>query len=456
MYDVAIIGGGPGGYVAAIKAAQLGGKVFLAEEKELGGTCLNWGCIPTKAMFHSAKLFSQANHGAQYGLVFDNLKLDYGKVASHRSQVVETLVKGVHSLMKANAIDVAKGRASIPAAGKVVVGDEQVEAKNIIIATGSSQGTPPIPGIDSPGVMTTDDILASDQLPQSLLVLGGGVVGVEFASIMSAFGVEVTLVEMLPGLLSTLDSELGRRLSVCMRKSGVDIHVNSKVCSITERDGKLEVEIEGKKGRQHLTVEKVLLAAGRVPNLGGLDLDGLNIDYDRQGIKVDSTMLTNVPGIYAIGDCVPGPMLAHVASHQGIVAAENIMGNKLEMDYRVIPSCVFSLPEVASVGLSEEQAKELGEVQVSKFPFAANGKALAQGATEGMVKMVANQEGTILGVHIIGPQASDLVAEGAVAVQTNMTAAQLAHIIHAHPTLAETVAEAAHGLSGGFIHFQNR
>lgn len=457
MYDVAIIGGGPGGYVAAIRAAQLGGKVLLAEERELGGTCLNRGCIPTKAMFHSAKLYAAACHGESCGLKFTDLTLDFRGVAAHRDRVVETLVQGVHGLMKANKIDVVAGRACVPAAGTVKIGQREEAARAIIIATGSSQGKPPIPGINSSGVVDTDQMLTAKTLPQSLLVLGGGVVGVEFASIMAAFGVEVALVEMLPGLLSGLDSELGRRLAVCLRKKGVTIHTNSKVCSIEETAAGLQVEIEGKRDAGQLVVEQVLLAAGRAPNFGGLDLDRLGIAHDRRGIKVNRAMETSVQGIYAIGDCVEGPMLAHVASHEGIVAAENAMGKRAEMDYRVIPSCVFSLPEVASVGMSEQEAKEKAvAIQVSKFPFAANGKALAQGETEGVVKLVSDSDGTILGVHIIGPHASDLIAEGAVAVQKNLTAAELAHIIHAHPTLAEAVAEAAHGLAGGFLHFHNR
>lgn len=458
MYDLVIIGGGPGGYVAAIRAAQLGGKVLLAEERELGGTCLNRGCIPTKAMFHSAKVYKEAVHGEEIGLSFDTLHLDFAGVARHRDKVVETLVQGVGGLMKANNIEVAQVRAQILEPGKVLLGDRVVETKHIIIATGSGQGKPPIPGIDSPGVVDTDVVLKSDTMPESLLILGGGVVGVEFASIMASFGVEVTLVEMLPGLLSTLDSELGKRLAICLRKAGVKIHTGTKVCAIQEGPEGLQVELEGKKGSQMINVQQVLLAAGRMPNYGGIDLDSLGIEYDRRlGIKVDKTMATNVPGIWAIGDCVQGLMLAHVASHEGIVAAENIMGHSAEMDYRVVPSCVFTLPEVSSVGVSEEEAKEQGlEYKVAKFPFVANGKALAQNDTDGMVKIVAAADGTIMGVHIMGPHASDLIAEAAVAVQQRLTAKELAHIIHAHPTLAEAVAEAAHGLAGGYLHFKGR
>lgn len=458
MYDVVIIGGGPGGYVAAIRAAQLGGKVLLAEERELGGTCLNRGCIPTKAMVHSAEVYSEAKHGEAIGLSFTDLKLDFSGVARHRDRVVSTLVQGVGGLMKANGIEVVNERAEIISPGQVRLGAREVEAKNIIIATGSGQGKPPIPGIDSAGVVDTDIILAAKTLPETILVLGGGVVGVEFASIMAAFGVKVTLVEMLPGLLSTLDSELGKRLAICLRKAGVDIHTATKVCAITQGPGGLNVELEGKKGSQQVTVEQVLLAAGRMPNFGGLDLDGLGIEYDRRsGIKVDKTMATNIPGIWAIGDCVGNLMLAHVASHEGIVAAENIMGGKAEMDYRVVPSCVFTSPEVASVGKSEDEAKEEGiEYKVAKFPFLANGKALAQGSTDGMVKIIAASDGEILGVHIMGPHASDLVAEAAVAVHQKLTAEELAHIIHAHPTLAEAMAEAAHGLAGGYLHYKGR
>lgn len=458
MYDIAIIGGGPGGYVAAIRGAQLGARVLLAEERELGGTCLNRGCIPTKAMVHSATVFTEAKNGEDIGLHFSNLSLDFAGVARHRDKVVASLVQGVGGLMKGNGIEILHQKARIISPGKVQVGEREVEAKHIIIATGSGQGKPPIPGIDSAGVVDTDDILTAKTLPESILVLGGGVVGVEFASIMAAFGVKAILVEMLPGLLSTLDSELGKRLAICLRKAGVEIHTATKVTTIAQGPGGLKVELEGKKGSQQVVVEQVLLAAGRSPNFGGLDLDGLGVDYDRRtGIKVDETMATNVPGIWAIGDCVGNLMLAHVASHEGIVAVENIMGYKARMDYRVVPSCVFTNPEVASVGISEDEAKEQGlAYKIAKFPFMANGKALAQNATDGIVKIVAAADGEILGVHILGPHASDLIAEAAVAVQQRLKAEELVHIIHAHPTLAEAVAEAAHGLAGGYLHFRGR
>lgn len=457
MYDLTVIGGGPGGYVAAIRAAQLGGKVLLIEEDRLGGTCLNRGCIPTKAMYHVAKVVKEASHGEDMGLRFTNLEVDFRGVASHRDKTVEALVQGVEGLMKSNKIEVVTGRGEILAPGKVRVGQREEETKTMIIATGSRQGRPPIPGINSPGVVDTDMILTSREKPETLLILGGGVVGVEFAAIMAALGTEVTLVEMLPGLLSTLDSELGRRLAVCLRKLGVKIHTASKVCSIEPGEGKLVVEIEGKKENQQLHVDQVLLAAGRTPNFGGLDLEGLGIQHDRYGIKVDEQMATNVPGIYAVGDCIGGAMLAHVASMEGIVAAENALGHQSAMDYSAVPSCVFTLPEVASVGLSEEEVKAKGlEYKVAKFPFSANGKALAQRDIEGMVKMIAAHDGTILGVHIIGPHASDLIAEATVAVHKKLTAEELAHIIHAHPSLPEAIAEAAHGLAGGYLHYQGR
>ena len=458
MFDIVIIGGGPGGYVAAIRAVQLGCSVLLVEEEELGGTCLNRGCIPTKAMVHSAEVYTKASQGAGIGLSFSDLKLDFSAVAGHRDRVVTTLVKGIEGLMAANAIQVVRARAEIIAPGQVRFGDREVKTKHIIIATGSSQGKPPIPGIDSPGVIGTDEILKAETIPQSLLVLGGGVVGVEFASIMAAFGVRVVLAEMLPGLLGTMDSELGKRLCICLRKAGVDINLGAKVCGISPCSEGLKVELETKKDRKEVRVQQVLLAAGRVPNYGGLDLETLGVEYDsRSGIKVGPDMATTVPGIWAIGDCVGNMMLAHVASHEGLVAVENIAGIKKTMDYRVVPSCVFTLPEVASVGLSEDEAKESGlDYQVAKFPFIANGKALAQGDSDGIVKFVADGTGVILGVHIIGPHASDLIAEGALAVHQRLQAKELAEIIHAHPTLAEAMAETAMGLVGGYLHYKGR
>lgn len=443
--------------MAAIRAAQLGGKVLLAEARELGGTCLNRGCIPTKAMAHSAAIYAKACQGESIGLNFTQLTLDYAGVARHRVGVVSTLVQGVEGLMQANGIEVAREKAKILAPGKVSLGTETVETKHIIIATGSRQVKPPIPGIDSPGVVDTDTILNSQDLPQSLLILGGGVVGVEFASIFASFGTKVTLVEMLPGLLAAMDSELGKRLSLSLRKAGVDIFTNTRVSSISQSPQGLVVDLEGKGSRQ-AEVQQVLLAAGRVPDFGGLDLEALGIDYDsRGGIKVDGTMATNISGIWAIGDCVGNMMLAHVASQEGIVAAENVMGHEARMDYRVVPACVFTLPEVASVGCSEDEAKAKKlEYKVAKFPFIANGKAQAQGDMDGMVKIVAAASGELLGVHIIGPHASDLIGEGAVAVHQRMTAGELAGIIHAHPTLAEAIAEAAHGLAGGYFHYRGR
>lgn len=444
--------------MAAIRVAQLGGKVLLAEARELGGTCLNTGCIPTKAMAHSAAMYAKACQGEAIGLKFSQLTLDFAGVARHRAGVVSTLVQGIEGLMQANGIELAGKKAQILAPGTVSLGDEIVETKHIIIATGSRQLRPPIPGIDSPGVVDTDTILNSQTLPQSMLVLGGGVVGAEFASIFASFGTRITLVEMLPGLLPAMDSELGKRLSLYLRKAGVDILTNTRVSSISRSPQGLAVDLEGNKGSTRVEVQQVLLAAGRVPDFGGLDLDGLGIDHDsRGGIRVDETMATNIPGIWAIGDCVGNMMLAHVASREGIVAAENIMGLGSRMDYRVVPACVFTLPEAASVGCSEDEAKARKmEYKVAKFPFIANGKALAQGDVDGMVKIVAAASGEILGVHIIGPHASDLIGEGAVVVQQRLTARELAGIIHAHPTLAEALAEAAHGLAGGYFHYRGR
>ena len=458
MYDAVIIGGGPGGYVAAIRVAQLGGRVLLAEERELGGACLNRGCIPTKAMAHSAAFYVQALAGEAVGLNFDNLSLDFAGVARHRDEVVATLVQGIGGLMKANSVETAQGKAQIIAPGKVRLGDRDIETKHIVIATGSRQVKPPIPGINSPGVVDTDAILRFQTLPQSLLIIGGGIVGAEFASIFTSFGVKVTLVEMLPGLLATFDGELGKRLGVYLRKAGAVIHTGARVSAITPCPGGLSVDLEGKKGREQVVVEQVLLAAGRAPDFGGLDLEGLGIDHDnRGGIRVDKTMAANVPGIWAVGDCVGNLMLAHVASREGLVAAENIMGKETEIDYRVAPACVFTMPEVASVGLSEDEAKARKlEHKIAKFPFLANGKALAQRDFDGMVKIIADSEGEILGVHIIGPHASDLIAEGAVAVHQRLKADVLAGIIHAHPTLAEAIAEATHGLAGGYLHYKGK
>jgi len=457
--DVVIIGGGPGGYVAAIKAAHLGLKALLVEKDKLGGVCLNWGCIPTKALVSTAELLNHLQRAGEFGIQVKDYSFDFPAIMKRKDLITQRLSSGVGQLMKANQVRVVKGEGQIIEPGKVEITDsagqkEVIKAKNIIIATGSSVMSLPIPGINSDGVITSNEALSLSELPSRMLIIGGGVVGIEFAGIFRALGVEVTVVEMLPRILLPIDEEITRRLTQLLKGKGIEILTDSKVKEIKKNHQNLEVLISTTDGEKIIETEKVLLAAGRVPELGNIDVQRLGIELNGKAIKVDEKMRTNIPGIYAVGDVVGKIMLAHVASREGIVAVENISGKEVLMNYKVVPNCVFSMPEVASVGLTEEEArKENDNIKVSKFPFLANGKALGMGETEGMVKIIADGDTfELLGVHILGTHASDLIAEGTLALSMEATAFEIVNTIHAHPTLAEAVAEAAEGVLGKPIH----
>jgi len=457
--EVVIIGGGLGGYVAAIKAAQLGLKVVLVEKDKLGGVCLNWGCIPTKALVSTAELLNNLQRAGEFGIQVKDYSFDFPAIMKRKDMITKRLSSGVEQLLKANRVRVIKGEGQIIKPGTVEITDaagekEMIKSKNIIIATGSSVMKLPIPGIDNEGVITSDGALSLSELPSRMLIIGGGVVGIEFAGIFKALGVEVTVVEMLPRILLPIDEEIAVRLTQLLKRKGIEILTDSKVKEIKKNRQNLEVLISTADGEKKLEVEKVLLAAGRVPELGNIDVQRLGIELDKGAIKVDEKMRTNIPGIYAVGDVVGKIMLAHVASREGIVAVENISGKEVLIDYKVVPNCVFSMPEVASVGLTEEEArKENHNIKVSKFPFIANGKALSMGETEGMVKIIADADTSeLLGFHILGAHASDLIAEGTLALSMEATAFEIVNTIHAHPTLSEAIAEAAEGITGKPIH----
>jgi len=457
--EVVIIGGGLGGYVAAIKAAQLGLKVVLVEKDKLGGVCLNWGCIPTKALVSTAELLNNLQRAGEFGIQVKDYSFDFPAIMKRKDMITKRLSSGVEQLLKANRVRVIKGEGQIIKPGTVEITDaagekEMIKSKNIIIATGSSVMKLPIPGIDNEGVITSDGALSLSELPSRMLIIGGGVVGIEFAGIFKALGVEVTVVEMLPRILLPIDEEIAVRLTQLLKRKGIEILTDSKVKEIKKNRQNLEVLISTADGEKKLEIEKVLLAAGRVPELGNIDVQRLGIELDKGAIKVDEKMRTNIPGIYAVGDVVGKIMLAHVASREGIVAVENISGKEVLIDYKVVPNCVFSMPEVASVGLTEEEArKENHNIKVSKFPFIANGKALSMGETEGMVKIIADADTSeLLGFHILGAHASDLIAEGSLALSMEATAFEIVNTIHAHPTLSEAIAEAAEGITGKPIH----
>jgi len=457
-YDVAVIGGGPGGYVAAIRAAQLGGRVLLVEKDNMGGGCLNRGCIPTKTLLKCAEKWRDLVRCAEFGLRADTIGFDFNAIIERKNKVVAGLRGGIEQLVKSNNVTVIRGVAALTAPQRLAVsnaaGKEEFAASKIIIATGSIPSSIPVPGYQLPAVITSDELLELTEVPKGMLIIGAGAVGIEFSAIMRAFGCAVTVVEMLPTILPMLDSELIKRMGLSLRKQGIKTLAGAKVTTIEESAGGVVVTVDTGKGVQEYLVEKVLVAAGRRPVTEGLGLEMLGVNFDRAGIKVNEHMETNVPGIYAIGDVTGQSMLAHTASAAGIAAAENAMGLSAVMDYSAIPSCIFTTPEIAMVGLTEEAVKAQNiEYKSSKFNFAANGKAVTMGETDGLVKIIAAAAtGKILGMHILGPHASDLIMEGALAIRNGLTAKDLAHTIHPHPTLSETIMESAHGICGASIH----
>lgn len=455
-YDVIVIGGGPGGYVAAIKAAQLGGKVALVEkEKHLGGVCLNWGCIPTKALLKGARVYQEILKSATFGIEGINtetIKINWPNMVKRKDQVVKRLVGGVAGLMKKNGIQVIQGFAQVLDPHRVQVGDQILTGKKLILATGSHPAFPEIPGLkeafEAGIVYTSKELMAAPQLPQSLIILGGGVIGIEFATLMSTLGVEVTVLEGLDRILASVDGEMAEALKGHLMEAGVKIVTGAKIMEIRQHQVRVEVQGEIKTYEG----ENILLSLGTRPNLKGLE--ALNLAGDHRGITTNERMETSVPGVYAIGDLNGKYMLAHVASAEGIVAATNAMGGKDQMNYRVIPACIYSFPELASVGLTEAEAKAQGyEVLVSRFPLSANGKALAEGESTGFVKVVAEKQyGEILGTHIMAVHATDMIAEAVVAMELEGTAEDVAKAIHPHPSLTEIVMEASHGILGKPIH----
>lgn len=461
---VVVLGGGPGGYVAAIRAAQLGGDVTLIEKSKIGGTCLNVGCIPTKVLLQSAKLLHEIKESDKFGIeVKGTVEVNWGKVQSRKKTVVNTLVSGVKGLLSINKVKVINGLGKFESKNIISVTSEEgetqkVEFDNVIIASGSLPFIPPIEGKDLEGVMDSTDALSIKDIPKSMVIIGGGVIGVEFASVYSAFGCKVHIVEMLPFILPPIDRELGEMVKVNLISEGIEIYNDCKVTKIEKVNGNLNVAFS--KGTEQLNIkaEKVLVAVGRRANIKNLDLDKSGVKIEKGCIVVNDNMETNVDSIYAIGDCTGKNMLAHVASEQGTVAAERIMGKNSKMDYKTVPACVYIRPELASVGLTEEQVKASGiPYRVGKFPLAANGKALIMGETGGVIKIIADVKyDEILGVHILGPGATDIITEGALALRLECTLEELITTIHAHPTVGEAMREAVLAVNKQAIHIPNR
>jgi dihydrolipoamide dehydrogenase len=460
-YDVAIVGGGPAGYVAGIRAQQLGAKAVVIEKEFWGGTCLNVGCIPTKAMISSVEVLKAAQLGPKLGLK-GQVEIDFPALMAHMENVTKQLVGGVRGLLKANGTAMVFGAARLRAPGEVEVqggdGAQTIRAKNVLLATGSRPSRPPIPGMDLPGVVDSTGILGISEQPKRLVIIGGGYIGTEFSSIFIGMGTKVTVIEMLPRILSGNDEELAKRLQQMLKKEGVEFHFNSQVQAVEEGEGELAVRYTEGGEEKTAAGDLVLVATSRAPYHEGLGLEEAGVELDRRAIKVNERMETNLPGVYAAGDVVAKLPLAHVAWTESQVALRNMLGKRTEMDYRVVPSVVYSIPELAAVGMTEQQALEQGyELSIGRFPFSANGRALGMAEPVGMVKIIAEKgSGDILGAHILGPHASDMIPELALAMEMGATAEDVDLTIHAHPTLPEAVQEAALGTTGKMIHYIGR
>jgi len=461
-YDITIIGAGPGGYVAAIRAAQLGMKVALVEGEHLGGVCLNWGCIPTKALLRNAEVVSLLDRGREFGFSVSDVELDFGAAVQRSRQVSERLVKGVGLLMRKNNVDVIEGRGVLksPTSVEVALDDgstRTIESENIIIATGGHART--IPGIEPDGerVMTYRSAIVLDDLPESVVVVGAGPIGMEFTQVWNAYGTEVTVVEMLPRPVPLEDEEVSKVVERAFRRRrGVTVMTSTRVQGIEVIDAGVRVTVMGEDDEEKvLEAERALIAIGVQPNTKDIGLETVGVKTERGSIVVDEAMRTSVSGVYAIGDVTGKMALAHVASTQGIIAVETIAGeDPRPLDYDAVPRCTYCHPQVASFGLSETQATEEGyDIKVGTFPFRPNGKALALGEREGFVKIIADETtGEILGAHMVGPEVTELLPELVAARTWELTPEEIARTVHAHPTLSEALMEAAHGVFGEPLH----
>ena len=455
-FDVVVIGGGPAGYVAAIRAAQVGGKVAIVEKSELGGTCLNRGCIPTKTFLKNAEIIEGIEMSSKRGIILENEKftVDMPKVISLKNEIVKTLTNGVQGLLKSNSIKIFKGVGKINKDKDVVINGEKVLRTNkIILAGGSKVGSVNIPGIESKRVLTSDDILDLKELPKSLAVIGGGVVGVELGQAYLSFGSEVTVIEMMDRIVPGVDREASETLKKALEKKGMKILTSSKIKEIIDEGDKLRIKLEDK---EDVVAEKALLSIGRVPDLEAVG--ELDLEMERGKIKVDKYMETSVKGVYAPGDINGIKMLAHAAFRMGEVAAENaILGNHREIKLETTPSAIYTIPEVGMVGLTEEEAKEKYDINIGKFAFVGNGRALASGDTTGFVKVIADKKyGEILGVHIVGQSAAEIINEASSLMAMEITVDEVIKTIHGHPTFSEALFEACADVLGEAIHLPKK
>lgn len=456
-YKVLVIGGGPGGYAAAIRASQLGAKVALVEKDEVGGTCLNWGCIPTKALVAGAETLHKIRQAEEFGISVGEVTINFVKLMERKDAVVNKLVSGVQYLLKKNKIELIRGTAKLAGMGKVMVnlnegGSREIEAEDIILATGTRPALIPAFGYDGERVITSNEALVLKEIPGEMLIIGGGVIGCEFACIFAEMGCKVTIVEAMPTILPLVERDAARQMQTLLKKKGITIKTKVKIEKVEKNEEKVTALLEG---GEAISADKILISIGRTMNTSDLGLEELGIGLGQRGeVVVNEYLATSVPGIYAIGDITGKIQLAHVASAQAMVAVDNIMGQARKMNYNVVPNCIFTMPEVAGVGLTIQQCEEQGiKPKVGKFPFMASGKAATMGETDGFVKILADPENDkVLGVHIVGPHATDLIAEAALAIELGATVEQITKVIHAHPTLSETILEAAEAVHGLAIH----
>ena len=454
-YDIIIIGSGPGGYVTAIRASQLGMKTALVEKESLGGICLNWGCIPTKALLKSAQVFDYLNHANDYGLNVKNFSSDFNSIISRSRNVADGMSKGVKFLMKKNKIDVISGYGKIKAGKKVDVDGIEYEAENIIIATGArSRVLPSIPQ-DGKKVIGYREAMSLEKQPKKIIVVGSGAIGVEFAYFYNSIGTDVTIVEYLPNIVPIEDSDISKELEKSFKKKGIRVMTSAEVTSVDTKGKSVKATIKTKSGNETISADILLSAVGIKSNIEEIGLEDVGIAVDKDKILVNSYYQTNIPGYYAIGDVVPGPALAHVASAEGILCVEKIAGHDVSpIDYGNIPGCTYCSPEISSVGLTEKEAVDKGfDIKIGKFPFSASGKASASGNKEGFVKVIFDSKyGEWLGCHMIGAGVTDMIAEAVLGRKLETTAQEVLKAIHPHPTMSEAIMEAVADAYDEVIH----
>lgn len=456
-YDLGIIGAGPGGYVAAIRAGQLGLRTAVVEAGELGGVCLNWGCIPSKALLRNAEVIHLFNRAEEFGVSFENLSYDYGVAQQRSRQVVGKLTKGVAALLRKNGVEHIKGKARLRDANTIEVAPsgQSITARNVIIATGARTASIPGLEIDGDRIITSREALELRELPERMVIIGGGATGVEFAYLFNAYGTQTTILEMLPRLVPAEDEEISRLLERSFSRQGINVHTGSRVTNVTVSEDGVKLELNDDGENTILETDRVLVAAGVLPNTEELGLDSFGVTLNRGFIEVDGSMATNVAGLYAIGDVTGIMLLAHVASAQGVLAVERIAGMDVpELNYAVMPRATYCHPQVTSYGITEKQAMELGRgIKVGKFPFAASGKALAIAEDEGLTKIIVDEEsGEILGAHLIGAEVTEMLGELSLAQSMEITSWEIGQLVHSHPTLSETLKEAALAVDGQAIH----